>query len=172
MFKWEGHGNDMKIVIQDCPDGEEEEIIIRCRNMDEQMLRTIYALKAGREKITVQKEDKILQVLPEHVFYFESVDNRVFVYMEKEVYETRMKLYELEELLMNTSFFRASKSVIINLSNVSADEYVFYNYDMRAHRCGSFYQYSVSGAVGGTGDILADISHMFSVCGKYAGLPV
>ena len=108
----------MKIVIQDCPDGEEEEIIIRCRNMDEQMLRTIYALKAGREKITVQKEDKILQVLPEHVFYFESVDNRVFVYMEKEVYETTMKLYELEELLMNTSFFRASKSVIINLSNV------------------------------------------------------
>ncbi len=108
----------MKIVIQDCPDGEEEEIIIRCRNMDEQMLGTIYALKAGREKITVQKEDKILQILPADVFYFESVDNRVFVYMEKEVYETRMKLYELEELLMNTSFFRASKSVIINLSSV------------------------------------------------------
>lgn len=108
----------MKIVIQDCPEGEEEEIIIRCRNMDEQMLRTIYALKAGREKITVSKEDKILQVLPGDVFYFESVDNRVFVYMEKEVYETKMKLYELEELFENTWFFRASKSVIINLANV------------------------------------------------------
>lgn len=48
----------MKITILDCSEGEEEEIIIKCRNMDEQLLRTIYALKAGREKITVSKEDK------------------------------------------------------------------------------------------------------------------
>ena len=43
----------MKITIQDCPAGEEEEIIVRCRSMDEQMLRLIYSLKAGRDKITV-----------------------------------------------------------------------------------------------------------------------
>ena len=96
----------MKITIQDCGDGEEEEIIIRCRNMDKQMLKTIYELKARREKITVYKD------------YFESVDNRVFVYMAEEVYETRMKLYELEKSLLNTDFFRASKSTIINLANV------------------------------------------------------
>lgn len=108
----------MKIIIKDCMDGEEEEIIIRCRNMDEHMLRAIYALKAGREKITVLKGDKILQVLPGDIFYFESVDNKVFVYMEKEVYETKMKLYELEEMFENTQFFRASKSAIINLANV------------------------------------------------------
>ena len=108
----------MKITIQDCGDGEEEEIIIRCRNMDKQMLKTIYELKARREKITVYKDDKIFQILPQDIYYFESVDNRVFVYMAEEVYETRMKLYELEKSLLNTDFFRAAKSTIINLANV------------------------------------------------------
>ena len=87
----------MKITILDCSEGEEEEIIIKCRNMDEQLLRTIYALKAGREKITVSEEDKLMQIQPRDIYYFEAVDNRVFVYMEKEVYETKLKLYELED---------------------------------------------------------------------------
>ena len=108
----------MKITIQDCPEGEEEEIIIRCRNMDEQMLKTVYALKAGREKLTVSKDDKLFLVLPSEIYYFETVDNRVFAYMSKEVYETKLKLYELEERFANTDFFRASKSTIINLVNV------------------------------------------------------
>ena len=62
----------MKITIQDCPDGEEEEIIIRCRKMDEQMLKTIYALKAGREKLTVSKDDKLFMVPPAEIYYFEA----------------------------------------------------------------------------------------------------
>ena len=111
-------GSGMKITIQDCPAGEEEEIIVRCRSMDEQMLRLIYSFKAGRDKITVSKGDKIFQVLPSEVYYFEAVDNKVFAYMQKEVYDTRYKLYELEKLLENTDFFRASKSTIINLGKV------------------------------------------------------
>lgn len=61
----------MKITILDCSEGEEEEIIIKCRNMDEQLLRTIYALKAGRDKITVSKEDKLIQIQPRDIYYFE-----------------------------------------------------------------------------------------------------
>ena len=38
--------------------------------------------------------------------------------MEKEVFDTRSKLYELEKQLDNTDFFRASKSTIINLARV------------------------------------------------------
>ncbi len=108
----------MRITILDCSEGEEEEIIIKCRSMDEQLLRTIYALKAGRDKITVSKEDKLMQIQPRDIYYFEAVDNRVFVYMEKEVYETKLKLYELEDNFQNTDFFRASKSTIINLVHV------------------------------------------------------
>lgn len=108
----------MKITIQDCREGEEDEIIIRCHQIDDSLMRMICALKAGQDKLTVYKEDKLLQVRPREIFYFEAVDNKVFAYMEKEVYEVKQKLYELEQILVHTDFFRASKSTIINLANV------------------------------------------------------
>ncbi len=108
----------MKITIQECPPEEEEEIIIRCRAVDESLLKLIYSLRTGREKLTVSKEDKIFQVKPSDVYYFEAVDNKVFACLEKEVFDTKSKLYELEKQLENTDFFRASKSTIINLARV------------------------------------------------------
>lgn len=108
----------MKITIQDLAEGEEEEIIIRCNHMDEHLLKLIYSLKAGRDKLTVLNGDKLFQVDPKDIYYFEAVDNKVFVYLEKEVYETKLKLYEIEKKYENTDFFRASKSVIINLAKM------------------------------------------------------
>lgn len=108
----------MKITIQDCPEGEEDEIIVRCKQLDEQLMKLIYGLRAGKNRLTVSKGEKLFQVLPEEIYYFEAVDNRVFAYMETEVYETRHRLYELDEELQGTDFFRASKSTIINLAKV------------------------------------------------------
>ena len=108
----------MKITIQDLPEGEEDEIIIRCRTVDEQLLKLIYGLRSAQEKLTLTKSDKLFQVQPSQVYYFEAVDNRVFAYLEKEVCETKLKLYELEKRLEGTDFFRASKSTIINLAKV------------------------------------------------------
>ena len=110
----------MKISIQDVPEGEEEEIIIRCRGMDEQLMKLVYALKAGREKLTVSREGRLFRILPSSVYYFEAVDNRVFAYLEKDVYETKLKLYELESRLSGTDFFRASKSTVINLAKMES----------------------------------------------------
>ena len=108
----------MKITIEDRPDGGEDEIIIRCKQIDEHLLKLVYALKAGQEKLTATKGTDIVQVMPKEIFYFEAVDNKVFLYLEKDVYETRQKLYELEERFRGTDFVRVSKSVILNLSKV------------------------------------------------------
>ena len=43
----------MKITIQDCESNEEEEIIIKCHSIDEQLMKMIYAIKNGTEKLTV-----------------------------------------------------------------------------------------------------------------------
>lgn len=110
----------MKITIQDLADGEEEEIIIRCRGMDEHMMKLVYALKAGREKLTVSREDKLFRIPPSSIYYFEAVDNKVFAYLEKDVYETKYKLYELEQRLWGTDFFRATKSTLTNLAKVES----------------------------------------------------
>lgn len=108
----------MKITIMDCPEGEEDEIIIKCRHVDEQMLKMIHTMKMRREKIIGTKGGSIMQIDPGQIYYFEAVDNRVFLYLQKEVYETKYKLYELEERFRGTDFFRASKSVILNLSKI------------------------------------------------------
>lgn len=110
----------MKITIEDRPEGGEDEIIIRCKHVDEHLLKLVYALKAGQEKLTATKGTDIVQVMPKEIFYFEAVDNKVFLYLEKDVYETKQKLYELEERFRGTDFVRVSKSVILNLSKVKS----------------------------------------------------
>jgi len=59
------------------------------------------------------------------VYYFEAVDGKVFLYAEKEVYETSLRLYEIESRFEETDFFRASKSVVANLSKISSVQAVF-----------------------------------------------
>lgn len=108
----------MKITIQDIAPGEEEEIIVKCRDLDEALLRMIYELKTRRGKFTVTENDKIRQIDAGDIYYFEAVDNKVFLYLERDMFEVRYKLYEIEEMYANTDFFRASKSVIINLAKV------------------------------------------------------
>ncbi len=110
----------MKITIIEPGEGEEDEIIVRCRHMDQKLLRLICAIKAGQEKITALQNGNYFQVPPEEIYYFEAVDSKVFLYLEKEVYETKRKLYELEDMFQGTDFFRASKSCIVNLAKVKS----------------------------------------------------
>lgn len=63
--------------------------------------------------------NEIHRVNPLDIFYIETVDNKTFLYCESNVYETKQKLYELEELNMK-DFLRISKSVIVNLSKIKS----------------------------------------------------
>lgn len=108
----------MKIIINEVEDIEDVEIVINCKTIDENVTRIISKLKALEEKITGNKDGKIFILDTNEIFYFESVDKKTFIYMDKEVLQTHLRLYELEERLKNTDFFRASKSTIINLRKV------------------------------------------------------
>lgn len=108
----------MRIVIEDAEDGKEEEIIIRCHEVDEQLMQLIYGLKMGKNKLACLKQGAIYMISPTEIYYFEAVDNKIFVYGKEQVYETKYKLYEIEEMYSYTDFFRASKSTILNLAKV------------------------------------------------------
>lgn len=108
----------MKITILSPEPGREDEIIIRCDQLDDALLNLIYSLKAGKNKLTAYSDAGITMLSLKDVFYFEAVDNKVFAYCEKQVYEIRKKLYELEEELVNTDFLRISKSTIVDLSKI------------------------------------------------------
>jgi DNA-binding LytR/AlgR family response regulator len=108
----------MKIIINEVKDIEDIEIVINCKTIDENVTRVISKLKALEDKITGNKDGKIFILDTNEIFYFESVDKKTFIYMDKDVFETHLRLYELEDRLKNTDFFRASKSTIINLRKV------------------------------------------------------
>lgn len=108
----------MKIIIEDLKDGEEEEIIIRSNNIDSSILQMIYGVKMHTQKMVGLYNGRMTMIEPKDIFYFESVDNKTFIYCEKQVYESKMKLYEIENQYENTDFFRASKSIILNLSKI------------------------------------------------------
>lgn len=107
----------MKIRLETPDDGEEDEIIIRCRELDDEMMSLIRSLSQRGVTRIAGYSDKAMKLLPlKEICYFESVDNRVFAYCEKEVYEVKEKLYELEKRFEYTDFQRISKSVIVNIS--------------------------------------------------------
>lgn len=108
----------MKIIIEDALEGQEDEIIIRCHEVDDHILELIYGMKMNKHKITCMDQGAIYMVNPQDIYYFEAVDNKVFAYGESKVYDTKYKLYELEELFIHTDFFRASKSTIVNLAKL------------------------------------------------------
>ncbi len=110
----------MKIIIEDINPDEEEQIIIRCRSLDDTVLRLISELKAGQKKLTGLKDGVITVLDSKNVYYFEGVDNKVFIYCKQNVYESKLKLYEIEENYDNTYFFRASKSVILNITKIKS----------------------------------------------------
>ena len=110
----------MKIIIEECNPGEEDQIIIRCTKLDDNILKLISELKQGQKKLTGIKDGNMVMIDPSSVYYFEGVDNKVFLYCKQNVYETKLKLYEIEEEYKNTDFFRASKSVILNVAKIKS----------------------------------------------------
>lgn len=54
------------------------------------------------------------------ILYIEAVDRKTFVYTEKGVYESDLRLYELEEQLEEYGFFRAGRSCLIQLHAIKS----------------------------------------------------
>ena len=108
----------MKITILPPEPGQEEQIILRCAQLDDRVLELLRTLRNEQFKLSAYSETGITLLDPKEVYYFEAVDNKVFAYCEKQVYEVRKKLYELEEAFAGTDFLRISKSTIVDLSKV------------------------------------------------------
>ncbi len=114
----------MKITIETPKPGEEDEVIIRCAEVDDKLMRLIYALRED-ERLTGYLEDKIVKLSLKDIYYFEAVDNKIFAYMSEETYEIHRKLYELEQDFEHTDFLRISKSAIVNTSKIAYVKPIF-----------------------------------------------
>lgn len=110
----------MEININRIGNDEKERLELYCRSMSSEVLEIVSFVKSRQGQLTGFTEGRQYEIPVSDVFYIEGVDNRVFIYCEEQVYETHYRLYELEEELKEKHFFRASKSVLLNLMKVDS----------------------------------------------------
>ena len=110
----------MKLTLIERTELEEPEITIACRQVDEQILRLVAALRAFDKKITGILDGQTYVLVPGDILYIDTTDRRTFLYTANAVYETPLKLYELVDRLAQDDFFRASKSSVINFNKITS----------------------------------------------------
>ena len=91
----------MKIILNQDPSFPETEVTINCHQADEDILRLVAMLRIHQKKLvgTLEGEQHLLDV--RDILYIDTVDKRTFLYTGKAVYESALRLYELEEGLRN-----------------------------------------------------------------------
>lgn len=112
----------MKIRIELDEALHEEEVIIRCRSLSEQVLqlqRAISDADSAGNKMEFTKEDRQYFLSVDNILFFETDDGQVAAHTAQDMFQTRLKLYELEEILPR-HFMRVSKSSILNTNVVYA----------------------------------------------------
>ncbi|WIV17280.1 LytTR family DNA-binding domain-containing protein [Paenibacillus polygoni] len=110
----------IKISVELIEYTEEEEILIRCHQADEEIHALVNKIKTETHVILGYYEDKISRIKVSDIYYFEAVDGKVFAYCRDNIHEVKQKLYELEELCKGKHCFRASKSTILNVTKISS----------------------------------------------------
>lgn len=108
----------MEIKIVTVGEQVQEYIEIGCHQSNRNIAEIVRFLKSRQGSVYGMKDDRQYQLPVVDIFYIESVDERTFIYLEKDCYESRKKLYEFEEILTSRNFARISKAVIINLMKI------------------------------------------------------
>ncbi len=108
----------MKIRIEHVP-LEENEVILRCTQLDDEMLRVLSLLRSGMQKLLVWNEHReMLPLSVSKVVYCETVEEKTFVYTHDGIYQTALALAELEDRWGDLGLFRAGKSSVVNLHEI------------------------------------------------------
>lgn len=110
----------MKININVDSAYAETEITINCAVLNDELENIIATLRTLDNKLTGVKNGRTYILNSAEILYIDTVDKKTFLYGSRDVYETSLKLYELEELLSVNDFFRAGKSIIINFNKIKS----------------------------------------------------
>lgn len=94
-------------------------VTISCIEVNSSVERLKRYIEMFDEKLRGKYEKEIYYVNITDILYFETVDNRTFLYTESKVMEVEQKIYELVDMLDNNDFFKNSKSQIVNINKIS-----------------------------------------------------
>lgn len=99
----------------------ETEVIIRGDVTSEEVTSLLQLLrKRNSRKLILYKEEEQYILDARDIVFVEVSGSKVYAYTRQDVYEAKLKLYELKELLSTQSFAQINKSVIVNINCVKS----------------------------------------------------
>lgn len=108
----------MKVTVNEgFPDTE---VIINCPKKSDDILNMVALLQNHDKKLPGVKNGQTFLVDSRDVLFFDTVDKRNFIYTEDDIFDTSLRLYEIEEQLSGIGFIRCSKSMIINIAKIES----------------------------------------------------
>lgn len=110
----------MKIRIEVDEKITEEEVTIRCRQLNSEVIKLQKLLEQAVVKsnqFVFFKGETEYYLQNEDILFFETDGGMIYAHTVDDVFQTKYKLYELEELLPRT-FLRISKSAIVNTDKI------------------------------------------------------
>lgn len=110
----------MKITINIDEKIQETEIKISCNQLTYEVENLIATLRILNQQLLVCKENENFLLDVNEISYIEAVDRKTFVYTEEDIYESKLKLYEMEEKLCQSGFIRISKSCLVRLKYIKS----------------------------------------------------
>lgn len=110
----------MEVLIRRICEREKERVVLECVEMtkDFEDIRDYVHMKGNT--LTGFIDSQAFSIKLSDILYFEAVGERVFAYTAKELYQIKMRLYELEKQCERRKFARVSKSVLINLTHIES----------------------------------------------------
>lgn len=110
----------MKIKIEIEEGLKEDEVLIRCRELTEQVAniqKAVSEIVNVSRRLTFNKGNTEYYLSLDEILFFETDNATINAHTKNDIYQTRYKLYELEEILPG-SFMRISKSAIVNTGHI------------------------------------------------------
>lgn len=110
----------MKIEIDIDEKYSDIEVGIKAPQLTQDIEKLLSLMRMINMQIAVKKNEETYLLDTEKILYIEVVERNTFVYTEDATYESDMKLYEMEQELLEQNFSRISKQIIINLKKVKS----------------------------------------------------
>jgi DNA-binding LytR/AlgR family response regulator len=116
----------MKVSLDIDSDYDETIVTIHCKEVDDTIKEILDFLKGMETEFIVGKNGDMHYILkPNEIHFFRAHGDSVEAVTAEGTFKLKEKLYELEKLLPSNKFVRISKSVIVNLYELSRFEASF-----------------------------------------------
>ena len=108
----------MKVEVQIDNNLEENKVIIQAKEMNEEISELMKKLSNQKEKITVYLDEETYFLKEDDIESVYANDGKVFIKTEDQEFQSKNRLYEIEEILSKSKFIRISNSEIVNFEKV------------------------------------------------------